>query len=49
MNKKKGKINMNELLAATKANSKYIEEHGAQLIEVFESQWRRLKKTNSQV
>ena len=48
MNEKKKKT-MKELLAETKANSKYIEEHGAQLIEVFECQWRRLKKTNSQV
>ena len=48
MNEKR-KRPMKELLAETKANSKYIEEQGYQLIEVFECQWRRLKKTNSQV
>ena len=48
MNEKR-KRPMKELLAETKANSKYIKEQGYQLIEVFECQWRRLKKTNSQV
>ena len=40
---------MAELLEETKATSKYIREQGYHLVEVYERQWRRIKKTNPQV
>ena len=40
---------MVELLKETKANSKYIKDQGYQLVEMWECQWRRLKRTNSAV
>ena len=40
---------MAELLEETKATSKYIREQGYHLVEVYECQWRRIKKTNPQV
>lgn len=40
---------MKELLKQTKANSKYIRDQGYNLVEMWECEWRRLKKTSSQV
>ena len=45
----KRKRTMKELLAETKATSKYIKDQGYNLVEIFECHWRRLKKTNLQV
>ena len=38
---------MKELLKQTKANSKYICDQGYNLVEMWECEWRRLKKTSS--
>ena len=40
---------MTELLKETKETSKYIKDQGYHLVEIYECQWRRLKKTNSHV
>ena len=40
---------MTELLKETKETSKYIKEQGYHLVEIYECQWRRMKKINSQV
>ena len=45
----KRKKHMKELLKETKANSKYIRDQGYNLVELWECEWRRLKKTSSQV
>ena len=45
----KRKRPMKELLKETKANSKYIRDQGYELVEMWECDWRRLKKTSSQV
>ena len=48
MNEKRKKP-MKELLKQTKANSKYIRDQGYNLVEMWECEWCRLKKTSSQV
>ena len=45
----KRKRPMKQLLKETKANSKYIRDQGYELVEMWECDWRRLKKTSSQV
>ena len=40
---------MTELLKETKETSKYIKDQGYHLVEIYECQWRRMKKNNSQV
>ena len=40
---------MTELLKETKETSTYIKDQGYHLVEIYECQWRRIKKTNSQV
>ncbi|CAH3044868.1 unnamed protein product [Porites lobata] len=40
---------MAELREETKEISKYIKDQGYHLVEIYECQWRRIKKTNSQV
>lgn len=40
---------MAELREETTANSKYIRDQGYNLVEMWECQWRRMKKTNSAV
>ena len=48
MNEKR-KRPMTELLEETKATSKYIKAQGYHLVQIYECQWRRIKKTNPQV
>ena len=48
MNEKR-KRPMAELREETKETSKYIKDQGYHLVEIYECQWRRIKKTNSQV
>ena len=48
MNEKRKKP-MAELREETTANSKYIRDQGYNLVEMWECQWRRMKKTNSAV
>ena len=48
MNEKR-KRPMRELREETKEISKYIKDQGYHLVEIYECQWRRIKKTNSQV
>ena len=48
MNEKR-KRPMTELLKETKETSKYIKDQGYHLVEIYECQWRRINKTNSQV
>ncbi|CAH3017890.1 unnamed protein product, partial [Porites evermanni] len=48
MNEKR-KRPMVELLEETKETSKYIKAQEYNLVEIYECQWRRIKKTNSQV
>ena len=45
----KRKRPMKELLKETKASSKYIRDQGYKLVEMWECDWRRLKKTSSHV
>ena len=45
----KRKRPMTDLMEETKATSKYIKDQGYHLVEIYECQWRRHKKTNSQV
>ena len=40
---------MAELREETKETSTYIKDQGYHLVEIYECQWRRIKKTNSQV
>ena len=48
MNEKR-KRPMAELREETKETSKYIKDQGYHLVQIYECQWRRIKKTNSQV
>ena len=48
MNEKR-KRPMAELREETKETSTYIKDQGYHLVEIYECQWRRIKKTNSQV
>ena len=45
----KRKKPMAELREETTANSKYVRDQGYNLVEMWECQWRRMKKTNSAV
>ena len=45
----KRKRPVKELLKETKTNSKYIRDQGYKVVEMLECDWRRLKKTSSQV
>ena len=39
---------MTEVVKETKETSKYIKDKGYHLVEIYECQRRRIKKTNSQ-
>ena len=43
------KRNMSELLEETRANTEYIKEQGYRVVEMWECQWRDMKKTNREL
>ena len=45
----KHKKAMAELLEETRANTEYIRNKGYNVVEMWECEWRRLKKTNNEV
>ena len=40
---------MSELLEETRANTEYIKEQGYRVVEMWECQWRDMKKTNQEL
>ncbi|KAK3705281.1 hypothetical protein QZH41_008170 [Actinostola sp. cb2023] len=40
---------LSELRTETEANTEYIQDHGYEVVEVWECEWRRIKKTNPSV